>query len=92
MTFGMLKWKDRTDAEINNAPIILVPIDILREDLGARIRIEMLEDEIVLNPALQLKLSKDFEISLNKLDDDLTKEDLNEYWNYLSEKIRNFYE
>ena len=92
MTFGMLKWKDRTDAEINNAPIILIPIDIIREGLGARLRIKMFEDEIVLNPALQLKLSKDFEISLNKLDDDLTKEDLNEYWNYLSDKVKNFYE
>lgn len=46
MTFGMLKWREGISGEFYEAPLILVPVDIVREKLGSRFQIEAIEDEI----------------------------------------------
>jgi len=90
MAFGMLKWQEGFGSEFSEAPLILIPVDINREKLGARLRIEILEEEIVVNPTLQTKLANDFGIELDDIPNELTTEDLREYLSYVSKLIQNF--
>jgi very-short-patch-repair endonuclease len=88
MGFGVLKWTD--GGEFSEAPLVLVPIDIDREGLGARFSIELLEEELVVNPTLQAKLSKDFNIELGEIENGLTTETLTDYWNQVEKLVQNY--
>jgi len=90
MAFGMLKWREGISGEFSKAPLILVPVDINREKLGARLKIEVLEEEIVVNPTLQTKLTNDFSVDLNDLAEELTTEEIQKYWQYVEELVQNF--
>ncbi len=82
-SFGMLVWKEKETDEEVRSPLVLVPIELarksFREPFG--ISIPPIEEEVVLNPALEVKLKKDFKVALPHLP---------EYWesqsllNYLS--------
>lgn len=61
LTFGLLKWKEQDDSSNTySSPIILVPVRLLIESLTSPYRLQLHDDEIVINPTL-----------LNKLDNDL---------------------
>jgi superfamily I DNA and/or RNA helicase len=82
-TFGMLVWKEKDTGEEVRSPLVLVPIELARKSFREPFAISVppIEEEAVLNPALQVKLKKDFKIDLPPLP---------EYWesqsllNYLS--------
>jgi len=82
-TFGMLVWKEKETGEETRSPLILVPIELARESFREPFAISVppIEEEAVLNPALQVKLKTDFKAELPHLP---------EYWesqsllNYLS--------
>ncbi|VAW30383.1 DNA helicase related protein [hydrothermal vent metagenome] len=90
MGFGLLKWQEGTGSEFSEAPLVLVPIDIGREGLGARFSIELLEEEIVINPTLQTKLLKDFKIELKEIENGLTAETLTDYWKQVEQLVQNY--
>ena len=81
--FGMLVWKEKETGEEVRSPLILVPIELARKSFREPFAISVppIEEEVVLNPALQVKLKKDFKVELPHLP---------EYWesqsllNYLS--------
>jgi hypothetical protein len=82
-TFGMLVWKEKDTGEEVRSPLVLVPIELARKSFRepCAISVPPIEEEAVLNPALQVKLKKDFKVDLPPLP---------EYWesqsllNYLS--------
>jgi hypothetical protein len=67
---GMLQWIDQDDQATVNSPILLCPVKLRRNGAQAPYTVERTEDEIVLNPALRLKLEKDFGIRLADVDPD----------------------
>jgi hypothetical protein len=81
--FEMLVWKEKETSEEVRSPLVLVPIELARESFREPFSISVppIEEEVVLNPALQVKLKNDFKIELPPLP---------EYWesqsllNYLS--------
>jgi hypothetical protein len=81
--FGMLVWKEKDTGEEVRSPLVLVPIELARKSFREPFAISVppIEEEAVLNPALQVKLKKDFKVDLPPLP---------EYWesqsllNYLS--------
>jgi hypothetical protein len=75
--FGMLVWKEKETSEEIRSPLILVPIELARESFREPFYISVppIEEETVLNPALQVKLKNDFKIELPPLP---------EYWDYQS--------
>jgi hypothetical protein len=75
--FGMLVWKEKEAAEEVRSPLLLVPIELTRESIHSRFSISVppVEEEVVLNPALQVKLNSTFKIDLPPLP---------EYWDYQS--------
>ncbi len=76
-SFGMLVWKEKETSEEVRSPLILVPIELARESFREPffISVPPVEEEVVLNPALQVKLKAVFKIELPPLP---------EYWEYQS--------
>ena len=61
LAFGLLQWVEREDSkQMFQSPIILVPISLSIESISAPYKIQLHEDEIVLNPTLTHKLENDF--------------------------------
>lgn len=88
ITFGMLKWRESLNGDFSFAPLVLVPVQISRENLSSPYKITMAEDDIVVNPVLQTKLDKDFGIALADVNNDLTPEQLSEYLSTVSAQIQ----
>jgi superfamily I DNA and/or RNA helicase/very-short-patch-repair endonuclease len=65
LAFGTLTWydKDRPD-EALLSPLILVPVGLIKEPRRDVYKISILEEDIVLNPTLLLKLKQTFGIEL----------------------------
>ena len=88
LTFGMLKWQDGIGGEYYEAPLILVPIDIVKEESGLRLGIKLLEEEVIVNPTLSIKLSNDFDIILDEEINDLTTDSIQSFWENTRNKTK----
>lgn len=72
MALGTLLWKETPEAEVVlKAPILLVPVRLKRGAVGAGIRLERLDEDIIFNPTLIQKLLQSFEITLPFVDGQL---------------------
>ncbi len=82
-TFGMLNWTEA--GEEVRSPLILVPIELKRDNPRSPYRIEVppVEEEVILNPALTLKLRYDHRLELPPLPD-FEKSDLSSYLRMVS--------
>lgn len=87
VTFGMLRWADRKSPGGSLAPLVLVPIALGREHPSSPYTIRMAEEDIVVNPVLQLKLSKDLGIELPEAGNDLTGAGLRQFLAEVRAKI-----
>jgi len=87
--FGTLVWKDE-NAEAVRSPLVLVPLEISRQ--SARhpfsIAVPSVEEEAVLNPALQAKLQNDFKIDLPSLPEEWERQSLIGYLASVSEFVK----
>jgi superfamily I DNA and/or RNA helicase/very-short-patch-repair endonuclease len=88
MGFGTLKWQEGIDSDFYEAPLVLVPVTINRDSSIDRFRIELYDDDIVLNPTLRDKLSSDFLIELGEIDEEMDDESVEEYWSQINQKVK----
>ncbi len=68
LSLGSVIWyeSDNSDDKLE-APVILVPVEIKRKSIGQPYTIKYNEDAVILNPALTLKLKRDFGINLEDI-------------------------
>jgi hypothetical protein len=87
--FGTLKWVDPETNENVQSPLILVPLELGRETIRAPYRIAMppVEDEVVLNPALQVKLKADFKVDLPALPEEWEEQKLVDYFSLVNQHV-----
>lgn len=80
--FGTLYWVDPETKEDVQSPLILVPLELGKETIRAPYSIGLppVEDEAVLNPALQAKLHNDFRIELPALPEEWDEAKLADYY------------
>jgi len=80
--FGMHVWKEVETSEEVHSPLLLVPIEITRESARDpfQIRLPQVEDEVILNPALQIKLQHDFNVELPPIPEDWEELSLHNYF------------
>ena len=65
MTFGIIEWKDTpTSVNINRSPLVLVPVSLTWESINSPICLSMIDDEILLNPAITHKFAEEFNSSI----------------------------
>jgi hypothetical protein len=88
VTFGMLNWTEAGTNQRLKSPIVLTPVELTRETSRSlyRIKVPAVEEEAILNPALRLKLSYDYQIELPALPD-FEEEPLSKYLKRLEEII-----
>ena len=68
LALGSVIWYESENSdERMEAPIILVPVEIKRKSIGQPYTIKYNEDSVILNPALTLKLKRDFGINLEDI-------------------------
>ncbi|MBQ3830042.1 MAG: DUF4011 domain-containing protein [Spirochaetales bacterium] len=68
MTFGIIEWKDTPTSEnVNRSPLVLVPVSLTWESINSPICLSMIDDEILLNPAIRHKFSEEFNTEIPEL-------------------------
>ncbi|MFT7651227.1 MAG: very-short-patch-repair endonuclease [Candidatus Azotimanducaceae bacterium] len=93
ISLGFLKWKEAEKSErVFYAPLILVPITIIRQRAQSKFEIEAHEDETILNPTLMELLSRNFGIENfidpNNLPTDDSGVDVPRIWQVFREQVR----
>jgi truncated hemoglobin YjbI len=80
MTFGMLEWVEAGTSQTIVSPVVLSPVELTRKTTRDPyvIQIPTVEEEVILNPALRLKLQYDHKIELPSLPD-FEEQSLTEY-------------
>lgn len=66
---GMLHWVDPDDGKTVDSPLVLVPVELVRAATSAPYRVKRAEESFSLNPALVLKLEREFGLELPSVDD-----------------------
>ncbi|MBQ3641200.1 DUF4011 domain-containing protein [bacterium] len=68
LSLGSIIWyEDETSEEKLEAPLLLVPVEIKRKSISQPFTIKYNEDSVILNPAISLKLKRDFGINLEDI-------------------------
>ena len=90
LTLGSIIWYEADDSDEKlEAPVILIPVEIKRKSIGQPYTIKYNEDSIILNPALILKLKRDFGINLEDIHFDENGINPIEIFSKVQEKIKN---
>lgn len=87
--FGMLTWKDILTSEEVRSPLIMVPIELSKENIRKpfAVSVPQVEEEAVLNPALQVKLKNDYKIDLPPLPEEWEGNALADYYNEVTKVV-----
>jgi len=87
--FGQLNWVDSETEENVHSPLILVPLELARETIRKpfEVFVPPVEEEVVVNPALQVKLKTEFKIDLPLSPDDWTVESIENYFNTVRQVV-----
>jgi very-short-patch-repair endonuclease len=70
ITFGVLKWKEVEQSETVTSPVLLVPVELKRESVNDPFQLWPVDEDMVINPALAVKLANDFNIQLPAVPED----------------------
>ena len=87
--FGILNWVDIETKENVQSPLILVPLELTRETIRQpyNISVPPVEEEAVLNPALQAKLKNDYKIELPPLPEEWEEQKLADYFKLVEQAV-----
>lgn len=93
VAFGFLKWKEASHSSDENfSPIVLVPVELKREDITRPYILKPIDEETVINPALIHKMKHDFGLNLPTEEDftdkNLPLPDLKDIFNKFKEAIQ----
>jgi very-short-patch-repair endonuclease len=69
LAVGILHWIDPETGEEAESPVILVPVELQRENIREPFRLVLAEEDVVLNPALAVKLAE-FGVNLPSIEGD----------------------
>ncbi len=86
--FGTLNWVDSETKEKVQSPLILVPLELTQDSIRQpyKIAVPPVEDEAVVNPALQVKLKNEYKIDLPALPEEWD-ENLSTYFSMVSQAV-----
>ena len=80
LTIGTLHWRDKSKSEKEYlAPIILLPVELIRNSVKAEFRVQRTDDDPFVNPTLLEALRRDFQLKITDLSEQVVeeKEDIN---------------
>jgi len=87
--FGQLNWIDSETKENVHSPLVLVPLELARETIRKpfEIFVPPVEEEAIVNPALQVKLKTEFKIDLPPPPEDWETETLTNYFDAVKQVV-----
>jgi hypothetical protein len=83
VAFGLLHWLDPESKDEAQSPVILAPVRLEKERGREAYALELLEDDLLLNPTLAYKLKTDFDLRLPDLLEDFEETGLAPYLDQL---------
>jgi very-short-patch-repair endonuclease len=74
IAFGFLQWEDPNDKSMTESPLLLVPVELVKNGPQSKFRLQRTQDDPAINPALAEKMDQDYGIKLPGIDgfEDLT--------------------
>lgn len=87
LTYGILEWDDQALGK-SISPLWMVPCQFEYYGPKAALRLKLADDEIRINPALELYLRERQHVFLPALSEDLSSEDLKEYFSIVQELVK----
>ena len=70
LALGFLQWKESAASDmVRQAPLILLPVDLVREKRGSTFSVTARDDDVTANLPLAKRLSADFGVILPELDE-----------------------
>lgn len=92
LAMGFLSWKENTNSEVlREAPLILVPVQLVRNNRTSTFDIESRDEEMSVNLSLKERLKNDFGVELPEIDetDESTEWTPSLYFKEVNEAISN---
>ncbi|WP_457559734.1 DUF3320 domain-containing protein [Candidatus Harpocratesius sp.] len=86
-TFGLFKWQEKNSNEFNYSPILFVPIKISRVSVKTLYTVQILDENLIINPSLMQKMKIDFNFQFPSYEGEYSKEQILKYFELLSQKI-----
>ena len=92
LALGFLSWKRPREDRRHRAPLILVPVELIRRSVRSGVKMKLLEDEPRFNTTLLQLLHQDFGVTLQGLDGKLPEDehgiDVDGIWNRVRDVIK----
>lgn len=88
VAFGILEWREVEQSEVVRSPILLVPAELKRDSVNDPFELRAADEEIVINPALEVRLRKDFRLDLPPLAEDWEESNLDSYLSKIDAQVR----
>lgn len=79
LAVGMLEWEEMEQSETVKSPILLLPVELKRESVNDPFQLFPVDEEIVINPALAVKLGDDFKVELPSVPEDWETASVRDY-------------
>ena len=87
LTFGLLRWKDERMGELAS-PLWMVPCEFIDQGPAAALRLSMADDEMQLNPALEVYLAEQHKVTLPPVEEEADSESLQGFLKSVARKVR----
>ena len=69
LSFGFLKWKESSNSNVDIlSPLVIVPVNLSNESILSPYILNIGEDDVLVNPTLNMKLQNDFGFQLPEFD------------------------
>lgn len=65
LCFQMLRWVDPKDGKPVESPVLLYPVDLVRESLQSTVRLVPADGDPIINPSLVIKMETEFGLDLD---------------------------
>ncbi len=85
LALGFLEWyESETSDELIHSPLVLVPVELTRRQAGGQFHLRSRDEDPILNPALEQRLTRELSVRLPVLPDDLDDFEPREFFNELA--------
>lgn len=83
----MLEWVDTQSKAKNLAPLILIPVELVRKNRFANFKVQYTDEEVEYNDALIEKLREEFDLDISSLGR-IHKSDVIGYFEYVADSVK----
>jgi hypothetical protein len=90
--FGILTWRDITTNEETRSPLVMVLVELTRKSVlePFTLTVPSVEEAVIPNPALQVKLRTDFKLDFPPFPEDGEAGNLTDYFNSVAQVVAKF--